>query len=64
MASSPDDIDPQGADIGRSMGINLGDFLPGGLAPQPQEIYVAGIILAALGFVILMRRGFGSVLNK
>lgn len=44
--------------------INLASLVPGGIAPEPQETAVAVIVLAALGFVILMRRGFGSVLSK
>ncbi len=48
----------------RGAGINLGAFLPGGIAPGPQEVAVALIVLGALGFVILVRRGFASVLNK
>lgn len=38
--------------------------LPGGIAPEPEETAVAGIILVALAVVILVRKGFGSVLNK
>lgn len=45
-------------------GANILSLIPGGIAPEPEETAVAGIILGALLFVFLVRKGFGSVLNK
>jgi hypothetical protein len=53
---------PQSALDGR--GVNFAALFPGGEAPGAEEIAVAGIILGALAFVILMRRGFSAVLSK
>jgi len=44
--------------------LNLSALFPGGASPGPQELAVAGVILAALLFVILVRRGFRPVLVK
>lgn len=48
----------------RAGGFNLGALVPGGEPPGAEELSVAGIILGAILFVFLMRRGFASVLNK
>lgn len=45
-------------------GINLSALFPGGISPGPQELAVGGIILGALLFAILVRRGFRPVLSK
>jgi hypothetical protein len=52
------------ADDTGGAGWNLGSLLPGGEPPDATSVAVAGIVLGALAFVILMRRGFASVLNK
>ena len=44
--------------------LNLSALFPGGAAPGPQELAVAGIILGSLLFIILVRRGFRPVLVK
>lgn len=48
----------------RRNAVNLLSVLPGGVAPEPEETAVAGIIVGALIIVFLIRKGFGSVLNK
>ncbi len=66
MGMLPDELEqmgpPQSALDGR--GVNFAALFPGGEAPGAEEIAVAGIILGALAFVILMRRGFSAVLSK
>jgi len=57
-----DDI--ESTETQRATRFSLGALIPGGVAPGPQELAVAGIILGALAFTILIRRGFRPVLSK
>ena len=61
----PDELESY-RDDGETGGVgwNIGSLLPGGEPPDAVSVTVAGIVLGALAFVILMRRGFASVLNK
>ncbi len=62
MVMAEEDIPADAAT--RRGGVNLFTVLPGGVAPEPEETAVAAIIIGALIVVFLIRRGFGSVLNK
>lgn len=69
MYGDPDDRgamvdDLESTETQRGSRFNLAAFIPGGAAPGPQELAVAGIILGALAFVVLVRRGFRPVLSK
>lgn len=61
-ASMVDDL--ESSETQQAPGFNIGALLPGGIAPGPQELAVGAIILGALAFAILVRRGFRPVLNK
>lgn len=57
----PDDATYEGAQ-GSTGAVRLLRVLPGGDSPVPAEAMVALITLAALGFLIITRRGLRAVL--
>lgn len=60
---APDEETYTGA-VGGTGAVRLQNILPGGMGPSGVETWVALIVLAALGFLILTRRGLADVLAK
>jgi hypothetical protein len=62
-ADMPDEDTYVGA-VGSTGAVRLTNLIPGGMGPTGVETWVALIVLAALGFLILTRRGLADVLAK
>jgi len=61
FVEDPQDDTYEGAQGGTGA-VRLVSLFPGGDQPQPTEVWVALIVLAALGFLVLTRRGLRGVL--
>lgn len=63
FVETPEDETYEGAQGGTGA-VRLVSLLPGGDEPQPTEVWVALIVLAALGFLVITRRGLRDVLAR
>ncbi len=62
-ANAPDEDTYVGA-VSSTGAVRLAHLIPGGMGPSGVETWVALFVLAALGFLILTRRGLADVLAR